>query len=146
MELCLDGGCACGSVRYECTAEPILAFNCHCRACQKAAGSGYVPYIWVYSEVLHVKAGEPRYHASETDNGRILERGFCPECGSILFARPYKPEIMLIVASSLDDPSVYEPELELWTSTAQPWDVLNPKLRQFRTQFTDEELLQLARF
>ena len=146
MELCLNGGCSCGSIRYECTAEPILAFNCHCRACQRATGSGYLPNIWVYSHLLHLTAGEPRYYGTQTDTGREMKRGFCVECGSTLFAQPYKPEITLIVASSLDDPTVYEPSLEVWTSIAQPWDTLNPNLKHFSTQFTDEELLELAHF
>jgi len=27
------GGCRCGAVRYECTAEPIATIHCHCRDC-----------------------------------------------------------------------------------------------------------------
>jgi hypothetical protein len=73
-------------------------------------------------------------------------REFCPDCGSTVLAQPYKPEIIFIVTSSLDAPTVYEPSLELWTSSAQPWDTLNPDLRHFGTQFSEEELLQLAHF
>jgi hypothetical protein len=29
-----SGGCACGAIRYECSAEPIVMGNCHCRDCQ----------------------------------------------------------------------------------------------------------------
>ena len=24
-----SGGCACGAIRYECTAEPAMMFKCH---------------------------------------------------------------------------------------------------------------------
>ena len=25
------GGCACGAIRYECSAEPLFMGNCHCQ-------------------------------------------------------------------------------------------------------------------
>jgi hypothetical protein len=36
-----SGGCACGAIRYECSAAPIFALNCHCRDCQRATGKPY---------------------------------------------------------------------------------------------------------
>ena len=32
------GGCACGAVRYECSAEPLMMGNCHCRDFLRATG------------------------------------------------------------------------------------------------------------
>jgi hypothetical protein len=40
-----SGGCECGAIRYECSAEPIVMFNCHCRACQRISGDPYVPLV-----------------------------------------------------------------------------------------------------
>ena len=34
------GGCACGAIRYECNAEPMFSWICHCRECQRATGGG----------------------------------------------------------------------------------------------------------
>lgn len=28
MERPITGGCACGAIRYECDAEPVLSLNC----------------------------------------------------------------------------------------------------------------------
>ena len=33
MAVPFTGGCACGAIRYECTAEPLYMGNCHCRDC-----------------------------------------------------------------------------------------------------------------
>ena len=41
------GGCICGAVRYECTAEPVMTFKCHCRDCQHVTGGAYVPGLLV---------------------------------------------------------------------------------------------------
>jgi len=40
-----SGGCECGAIRYECSAEPIVMFNCHCRACQQISGGPDVPVV-----------------------------------------------------------------------------------------------------
>ena len=39
------GGCLCGQVRYECSADPFFMGNCHCRDCQKSSGGAYEPDI-----------------------------------------------------------------------------------------------------
>ena len=34
------GGCACGAIRYEISAEPIAMNDCQCRDCQSTSGTG----------------------------------------------------------------------------------------------------------
>jgi hypothetical protein len=58
-------------------------------------------------------------------------RGFCPICGSRLFSKPPVPELMGITAGSLDDPSWFQPMIDFYTATAQPWDYMNPDLPKF---------------
>ena len=43
----LSGGCACGAIRYEWAADPLIMMNCHCRDCQKASGSAYAAIVVV---------------------------------------------------------------------------------------------------
>jgi len=125
------GGCLCGAVCYECTAEPIFMGNCHCRDCQKASGSAYEAAIGVPAAALKI-TGNVKYHDSKADSGNTVSRGFCPECGSRLFGKTSgMAELAIFMASSLDDPKQFQPAMDVYTSSAQPWDHMNPAVPKF---------------
>jgi hypothetical protein len=44
---------------------------------------------------------------------------------------PFAPDLMVILASSLDDPSIFKPGMDIYISSAQPWDHMNPALQKF---------------
>ena len=107
-----------------------MMFNCHCRDCQKASGSAYAPVIVVPKATVHVR-GEPRYHKIVGEAGKAIERGFCPDCGSPVMMKLERiPNILALHACSLDDPSIFRPAMDVFTSSAQPWDHMNPELRK----------------
>ena len=56
----LSGGCACGAIHYDCNADPLIMFNCHCRDCQRASGSAYAAIVVVPKAAVQMR-GEPRY-------------------------------------------------------------------------------------
>jgi hypothetical protein len=122
-----SGGCACEAVRYDCSTSPITMVNCHCRDCQRASGSAYSPTVVVPTATLVLVRGTPRYHEITVANGHVARRAFCGECGTPLFASSSAhPEMTGIRAGSLDDPSWYRAERDVWTGSAQPWDMLSP--------------------
>ena len=126
----ITGGCVCGAIRYEVTADPIVMFNCHCRDCQKLTGSGYTPVFYVPAKAFKITKGRPKYHETKSEMIGDNVRGFCPECGSRLFGG--KSDFgQGITAGSLDDPSLYKPQHEIWTSDAQPWDHMDSKSKKF---------------
>src|SRR5207249_8756960 len=64
--------------------------------------------------------------------GGKTHRGFCPECGSPIQVKPDAvPQFVAIRTASLDDPSSFNPQVDVWTSDAQPWDRMNPALPKF---------------
>lgn len=126
------GGCACGAIRYECSAKPLAMLNCHCRDCQRASGGGSSSVIAVPAAAFTLKQGAPRYWAVQGESGHTARRGFCPECGSPLVAGSSRmPDIIVIKVASLDDPSWFDPMADLWISSAQPWEHLDPRLPKF---------------
>jgi hypothetical protein len=130
----LTGGCLCGAVRYECTAEPLFTGNCHCRDCQRATGGAYTPALAVSAHSLKI-TGDVKYYESRADSGNTFSRGFCPACGGRVFGKTSGfPQFVLITAGSLDDPSRFKPAMDFFTSSAQPWDHMDPNLPKFPKQ------------
>lgn len=128
MSRTITGGCACGAIHYECSAEPIVMLNCHCRDCQRASGSAYAAIVVAPKAAVTIQ-GEPRYHKTDGQPGKAVERGFCPNCGSPLFVKLERlPDILALQAGSLADPSHFQPKLDSFVSSAQPWDHMDPKL------------------
>jgi len=126
----LSGGCACGAIRYECDADPVIMMNCHCRDCQKASGSAYAAIVVVPKGAVKIR-GEPRYHKVVAQSGKVTQRGFCPNCGSqIILMSERRPDALGLQAGSLDDPSTYQPIMDVFTSSSQPWDHMDPKVQK----------------
>ncbi len=131
MASSFTGGCMCGAVRYECSAEPVMTGNCHCRDCQKASGGAFSPALAVPTVALKI-AGGVKYYDTKGDSGQTVSRGFCPDCGARLFGKPQAaPDVTVIMAGSLDDPSWFRPAMDLYTASAQPWDYMSPELPKF---------------
>ena len=130
MKLPFSGGCACGAIRYEVTAEPIVMFNCHCRDCQRASGGPYGAVVYVRAKAFKITKGKPRYYSTSSEAVGHNKRGFCAECGSRLFGGA-TDEGQGILASSLDEPSWFHPQMDIFTSDAQPWDQMDAKLPKF---------------
>ena len=124
----LSGGCSCGGIRYEGNADPVLMLNCHCRDCQRAGGSAYAAIMVMPKAAIQMR-GEPRYHKVIGGSGKAIERGFCPTCGSQVAVKLERlPDLFGLQVGSLDDPSTYRPMMDAYTSSAQPWDHMDPNI------------------
>ena len=125
------GGCACGAIRYECSAEPMFSVNCHCRDCQHATGSAYSAELVVPKDALHLTKSTPTYYVRQSDSDTTIKRGFCAECGSpVLILNTIQPW-SVIPAGGLDDPSEFQPQMDIYTSRAHAWDYMNPDLPKY---------------
>lgn len=127
----MAGGCSCGAVRYQVRGAPVRMLNCHCRDCQRASGSAFAAIV-VFPKSQFEMRGELRYHGTTGSSGRAIERGFCAVCGSQVAIRLERaPEIVAVQAASLDDPSLHRPSADIYTDSAQPWDVMNSGTEKF---------------
>ncbi|PYL10596.1 MAG: aldehyde-activating protein [Verrucomicrobia bacterium] len=134
MKIPFTGGCSCGAIRYECTAEPIMMFKCHCRDCQQVTGGAFAPGLLLPRESFRLTRGELRYHFTTSLARGKHKRGFCPECGSRITGGEFEPgesQVVGILAGTLDDPNWFQPQMDIFVSDAQPWDQMDPALPKF---------------
>ncbi len=128
MDVKYSGQCLCGEISYSVDIEPVFTGNCHCKDCQRSSGSAFIPAM-VFREIDVVVSGEVKYFKSQADSGDIHKRGFCPNCGSQLFARfSNMPGMLGIKAGTLNNTSNYAPKLDFHVGGAAPWDFMNPEL------------------
>ena len=133
MKIPFSGGCTCGAIRYECTAEPIMMLKCPCRDCQQLTGSAFVPAVLVPAEAFRLTRGQLRYHFTSSIARGKHKRGFCPECGSRVTGGEFEEQSQFvgILAGTLDDPSWFQPQMDIFVSDAQPWDQMDPATPKF---------------
>lgn len=119
------GGCVCGAIRYQCTAEPIAVIHCHCRDCQRSSGTQMSTVLLVPTPAFGLLKGTPRSYPFTADSGNVLHRQFCGDCGAPLFTElKAMPDVWVIKAGSLDNPSWLKPSMHIYCDSAQPWDLL----------------------
>lgn len=113
-----EGGCSCGAVRYCISGEPLSAGYCHCRMCQRAAGTPVVAWVAFRRADFRFVKGDPEaFEAS----ARAMRR-FCPQCGTALtFEYSADTETVDVAIASLDDPNASEPVYQIWISGRVPW-------------------------
>ncbi len=121
-----QGGCLCGAVRYTTTGKPLNQRVCHCRLCQKAIGAAFNARILMQIENVLISGPLGTFRSSDA-----LERGFCNTCGTTVFSRRTSAGLIGLTVGSLDDPSLFEPDMHFWTSSRQPWVEVADGLPQY---------------
>ena len=132
MSKSYSGGCACGGVRYEISGEPIFMNDCQCRDCQSRSGTGHGSYMSFAQRASVKLKGNATKWDIVADNGNVKSHAFCPTCGSPVYLTvSAMPDLFIIHAASLDDPSRYKPQVVTYTVRGHAWDYLDPNARKF---------------
>lgn len=79
------GGCACGAIRYEIAAEPVMAGHCQCRDCQRDSGTGHASHMAFPRAAAHL-SGKANFWDHAAESGNVVSRAFCPTCGAPVFS------------------------------------------------------------
>ena len=112
----MQGGCLCGSVRYQLESPPREAYYCHCRDCQYLSGSAFHLIGIVDRSAFSRLCGELGQYTRRTEDGSEMTREFCLSCGSPLYMTSSRfVDIQMFALNSLDQPDIIEPGFEIWT-------------------------------
>ena len=120
----IEGGCLCGSVRYEADRPPFRVGYCHCRRCQRAVGNIFGTAALFDRQGLRFGRGEITWYRSSAS----VKRGFCAICGAPIAAQHGDRDYTAIWLGSLDDPARFEPSVQWYRDTKIPWVSIAPGL------------------
>jgi hypothetical protein len=139
MSAPLEGGCACGAVRYRLTSEPLFVHCCHCLNCQRQTGSAFVINVLIETDRVELLAGEPVPVDVPRDRGkqRIWR---CPACQVALFSKYTSPQVRFVRAGTLDDPAAVEPDVHIFTRSKLPWVGLPDSVPAFEVFYDMKKL------
>lgn len=141
MSALIEGGCACGLVRYGMKGPPLFTHCCHCRSCQRESGSAFALNALIEMDRLDVLAGSPDRVMTPSFSGRGQEIVRCPACRVALWSHYAGAgrKIAFVRVGSLDTPDSRPPDVHIFTASRQPWVVLPAGSRAFAEYYDTSE-------
>ena len=129
----LEGGCACGKVRYRLKAAPVVTHCCHCRRCQRETGSAFVINAVIEMSEIDLLGQAPETIETPTDSGRpqLIDR--CPECHVAVWSQygMGRGKAVFVRVGTLDAPDSIAPDVHIYTKSRLPWVTLTDDKPQF---------------
>ena len=141
----LEGGCACGAVRYGLTSPPMFVHCCHCRDCQRQTGSAFVINALIETDRITLRSGSVRPIAMPTDSGSPHHIHRCSSCHTALWS-DYggRPTLRFVRVGTLDDPSVLSPDVHIYVRSKLPWVALPEGVPAFDAYYDSQKLWPAA--
>jgi hypothetical protein len=140
----LEGGCACGDVRYRLTSAPLFTHCCHCLNCQRQTGSAFVINLLIETDRVELVAGEPQPVDVPRSGGKKQQIFRCPRCQVAVFSRYTSDAVRFIRAGTLDDPAQVAPDVHIYTRSKLAWVVLPESVPAFATYYDTKKLWPAA--
>jgi len=126
-----SGKCLCGAVQYKGDAEPVFAGNCHCTDCRKVSGGGHASVMAVPDAAVEI-TGEVKAYTLKADSGATVMHHFCPTCSTQIYHTSSSMDgMVMVIATSLDDPEIFQPQMSVFASSAVSWDQPKADIPQF---------------
>ena len=99
------GGCLCGALRYEATADPVRVTICHCAYCQAASGGPYSIVVLFPRAAFSSGGGSATYDHRSDESGALLTTHSCPTCKTRVFVDLERFESVVgVLGGTLDAP------------------------------------------
>ena len=121
-----EGGCSCRDVRYRMESAPIFVHGCHCTWCQRETGSAFATNAMIETDRVTLLKGEPVAIPTPSASGKGQTILRCPTCHVALWSHyaGAGDRLAFVRVGTLDDATLLEPDIHIYTSTKQPWVTL----------------------
>jgi hypothetical protein len=119
----MEGGCACGEVRYRLASAPMFVHCCHCTSCQTETGSAFAVNALIESGRVETLKGAPEPLMTPSESGRGQNVWRCPRCRVALWSNygGAADRIRFVRVGTLDDPGALPPDVHIFTRSKLPW-------------------------
>ncbi len=137
----LDGGCACGGLRYRLASKPMFVHCCHCRDCQRQTGSAFVLNALIETARVETLSGETVGIEVPTDSGQphVIHR--CDACKTAVWSHYGGVRALSFVrVGTLDEPSEFPPDVHIYTRSKLPWIALPAGVPAFEAYYDSKKL------
>jgi len=132
----LEGGCACGAVRYRMKTGPMFVHCCHCRDCQRQTGSAFVLNALIETDRVEVLGEQPVRFEMPTDSGRPHGIYRCRACGTAVWSEYGGAAVVRFVrVGTLDEPRALKPDVHIYVRSKQPWIALPEGVPAFEAYY-----------
>lgn len=101
MTYSVTAKCACGAVKAKLDGPFRDAVACHCESCRRQSGH-YIAATRIATSALQIEDETCLKWWHATDNAK---RGFCSECGSLLFWKKEGADQVSVFMGCLDAPT-----------------------------------------
>lgn len=126
MDSTLEGGCACGAVRYALTRQPMIVHACHCRDCQRLTGSAFAINVWLERESVDHRQGALVEREHRGGSGAANRVFACEACGNMLWSKycAGPSDSLWVRGGTLDSPASVTPDVHIYTRSKLPWVII----------------------
>ena len=137
----MDGGCACGALRYRLESRPMFVHCCHCRDCQRQTGSAFVINALIETDRVTVLSGTFARSAMPTESGRPHGVDRCPKCGTAVWSEYGGiASVRFVRVGTLDDPTWLAPDVHIYVRSKLPWVNLPEGVPSFEAYYDSKTL------
>jgi hypothetical protein len=119
----IDGRCHCGYVTFEAEADPETTTICNCTDCQTMSGAPLRAVIITPPGTFVLLSGKPTEYRKTADSGNVRLQGFCPQCGTALYATSVgdEPKAYNVRLGSLRQRNQLVPRRQIFVRSQQAW-------------------------
>ena len=122
------------------TSRPLFVNCCHCRWCQREAGSAFVINAVIEAERVELLSGQPDVIVTPSNSGKGQKITRCPNCHVAVWSN-YSGAgdlFRFVRVGTLDQPDLLPPDIHVFTMSRQPWVIL-PEGVPVMTEYYERE-------